>query len=185
MVEAIGSYLSYAKEHYGAEPDLFSFNESNIGIDVLLSPEEHRDAIRRIGAHLEKLGLKTKMLLGDVSGPRDTHEYALAAANDPDAMRYVGAVGMHSWGGASPEQYKAWGDLAEWLNLPLLVTELGVDAGAYRGKMYDSFQYGLREIEMYQQLLLYARPRRRCSGNSRRTTARCTTICSRRRASGS
>ena len=158
VVEAIGSYLAYAKEHYGAEPDLFSFNEANIGIDVLLTPEEHRDAIKRIGAHLEKLGLKTRMLLGDVSGPRDTHEYALAAANDAEAMRYVGAVGVHSWGGGSPEQYKAWGDLAEWLNLPLVVSELGVDAGAYRGKVYDSFQYGLREVEMYQQLLLYARP---------------------------
>jgi hypothetical protein len=158
LLDAIASYLTYAKEHYRAEPDLFSFNESNIGIDVLLSPEEHRDAIKRIGAHLEKLGLKTKLLLADVSGPRDTHEYALPAANDPDAMRYVGAVGVHSWGGASPEQYKAWGDLAEWLNLPLLVSELGVDAGAHRGKVYDSFQYGLREVELYQQLLLYARP---------------------------
>ncbi len=158
VVDAIGSYLSYAKEHYGAEPDLFSFNEANIGIDVLLTPEEHRDAIKRIGAHLEKLGLKTRMLLGDVSGPRDTHEYALAAANDAEAMRYVGAVGVHSWGGASPAQYQAWGDLAEWLNLPLLVSELGVDAGAYHGKVYDSFRYGLREVEMYQQLLLYARP---------------------------
>src|SRR5207253_10404170 len=38
LTEAIGSYWSYAREHYGAEPDLFSFNEANIGSDVLLSP---------------------------------------------------------------------------------------------------------------------------------------------------
>jgi hypothetical protein len=158
LVEAIGSYLAYAKEHYQGEPDLFSFNEANIGIDVLLTPEEHRDAIKRIGADLAKRGLKTRMLLADATGPRGTHEYALAAANDPDAMRYVGAVGFHSWGGGTPDQYRAWGDVAEWLGLPLLVTELGVDAAAHRGRMYDSFQYGIQEVRMYQELLLYARP---------------------------
>ena len=73
-------------------------------------------------------------------------------------MRYVKAVGFHSWGGGTPEQYKAWGDLAEWLNLPLLVTELGVDASAHMGGMYDSFSYGMREVRMYQELFLYARP---------------------------
>jgi hypothetical protein len=158
LVDAIGSYLAYAKEHYGAEPDLFSFNEANIGIDVLLTPEEHRDAIKRIGADLAKRGLRTKMLLADATGPRGTHEYALPAANDADAMRYVGAVGFHSWGGGTPEQYRAWGDLAEWLGLPLLVTEMGVDADAHRGKRYDSYDYGMREVQMYQELLLHARP---------------------------
>ena len=84
-------------------------------------------------------------------------------------MRYVKAVGFHSWGGGTPEQYKAWGDLAEWLNLPLLVTELGVDASAYMGGMYDSFSYGMREVRMYQELFLYARPKARSNGNSPET----------------
>lgn len=92
------------------------------------------------------------------TGPRNTHEFALAAANDPDAMRYVGAVGFHSWGGGTPEHYRAWADLAEWLRLPLLVTELGVDAAAWRGRTFDSFYYGLREVRMYQELLFDARP---------------------------
>jgi hypothetical protein len=142
----------------GVEPDMFSFNEANIGIDVLLTPEEHRDSIKRLGAHFDKLGLKTRLLLGDATGPRGTHEWALAAAADPEAMRYVKAVAFHSWGGATPEQYRAWGDLAEWLELPLLVTELGVDASAYMGRLYDSFHYGVREVRMYQELLLHARP---------------------------
>jgi O-glycosyl hydrolase len=159
LAESITSYLVYAKQQYGVEPDLFSFNESNIGINVLLTPEEHRDLIKLLGPRMEKLGLKTRMLLADATGARGTHEFALAAANDPEAMRYVTAVAFHSWGGATPEQYAAWGDLAEWLGLPLLVTELGVDAAAHRGRTYDSFHYGIREVEMYQQLLLHARPR--------------------------
>jgi len=106
LVRSIGAYLQYAKEQYGAEPDMFSFNEANIGVDVTLTPEEHRDMIKRLGAHFEKLGLKTRLLLGDATGPRNTHEWVLAAANDPEAMRYVKAVGFHSWGGGTPEQYK-------------------------------------------------------------------------------
>ncbi len=158
LLECLGSYLLYAKQQYGVEPDLFSFNEANIGVDVLLTPDEHRDAIKRIGAHFEKLGLKTKMLLGDATGPRGTHVYTLAAANDPEAMRYVGAVAFHSWEGGMPEHYQAWGDLAEWLRLPLLVAELGVDAQAYSGGVYDTYHYGMREVRMYQELLLHARP---------------------------
>lgn len=159
LLECVGTYLVHARKQYGVEPDLFSFNEANIGVRVLLTPEEHRTAIKRIGAHLEGLGLKTRMLLADATGPRGTHTYAGPAAGDPEAMRYVGAVGFHSWGGATPEQYGAWGDLADRLELPLLVTELGVDAGAWRGRRYRSFHYGLSEVRMYQELLLHARPR--------------------------
>ncbi|MBM4094529.1 MAG: hypothetical protein FJ276_34760 [Planctomycetes bacterium] len=157
MLEAVGSYLLHAKEHYGVEPDLFSFNEANIGVDLLLAPEEHHQMIKRLGAHLKKLGLKTTMLLGDTGSARGTHAYCLPAANDPEAMQYVGAVAFHSWGGASPEEYQAWADLADRLKLPLLNTELGVDAGAYRDRSFDSFFYATREVEMYQEVILHAR----------------------------
>jgi len=158
LLDFIGSYLLYARKHYGIEPDLFSFNEANIGVYVGLTPEEHARAIKRLGAFFRKLGLKTKLLLGDATGPRDTHNYALAAASDPEAVPYLGAVGFHSWGGASPAQYRAWGEVAEWLDLPLLVTELGVDAQAYHTRAWESFHYGLREARMTQEILMHARP---------------------------
>jgi hypothetical protein len=158
FLDLMGSYLLYAKKEYGVEPDLFSFNESNIGVYVGQTPETHTEALKRIGAHFRKLGLKTKMLLGDATGPRDTHKFVLDAANDPEALQYVGAVAFHSWGGGTPEQYAAWGDVAEWLKLPLLVTELGVDAAAYNARGYDSYHYGLREAKMTLELIRYARP---------------------------
>jgi hypothetical protein len=158
LLDLLGSYLLYAKREYGVEPDLFSFNEANIGIYVGLTPQSHTEAIKRIGAHFRKIGLKTKMLLGDATGPRDTHKFVLEAAADTDALEYVGAVGFHSWGGGTPEQYTAWGDVAEWLHLPLLVTELGVDAAAYYTRSWDSYHYGLREAQMTQELMMYARP---------------------------
>lgn len=159
LLDLLGSYLLYAKREYGVEPDLFSFNESNLGIYVGQTPRTHDETIKRIGAHFRKLGLKTKMLLGDATGPRDTHKFILEAAADPEAMQYAGAVAFHSWGGGTPEQYTAWGDAAEWLGLPLLVTELGVDAAAYYTRSYDSYHYGMREARMTLELLTYARPR--------------------------
>ncbi|MGB9604931.1 MAG: hypothetical protein ACPL88_03520, partial [Bryobacteraceae bacterium] len=158
LLELIGSYLLYAKRTYGVEPDLFSFNEANIGVYVGLTPEEHARVIERIGAHFQKLGLKTRLLLGDATGPRDTHNYVLAAASQPKAAMFAGAVAFHSWGGATPEQYRAWGEVAEWLGLPLLVTELGVDAQAYHTRAWDSYHYGLREARMIQEILAHARP---------------------------
>jgi hypothetical protein len=158
LLDLLGSYLLYAKNQYGVEPDLFSFNESNIGINIGLTPESHARAIARIGTYFQKLGLKTKMLLGDTGSARDTYKFVLAAASDPEALPFIGAVGFHSWGGATPEQYAAWGDVAEWLRLPLLVTEMGVDPSAYYTRAYDSFAYGVREARMAQELLMYARP---------------------------
>jgi O-glycosyl hydrolase len=158
LLESIGTYLLYARYRYGIEPDLFSFNEPNLGINVLFTPEEHRDAIKRIGAHLQSLGLKTKMLLADVSHPRGTHTYAQPAVDDLEAMRYVGALSFHSWGGGTPDQYRAWGDLAEHTGLPLLVAEMGTDPSGWQGRTYDNYWYGLREVQHFQELLLYARP---------------------------
>jgi O-glycosyl hydrolase len=157
VLHAIGTYLLHAKEKYQVEPNYFSFNEADLGVDVLLTAEEHREAIKRIGAHFAKLGLKTKLLLGDVAGPRGSHVYAEPAANDPEARKYLGAVSFHSWGGAKPEQYGAWADLAERLKLPLIVAEAGPDAGAWQTRAYRTFGYAVREMVHYQELLLYAR----------------------------
>jgi hypothetical protein len=97
-------------------------------VRILFTAGEHRDAIRSIGSHLERLGLKTRMLLADVSNPRGTHTYALSAASDAEALKYVGA---------SQAQYEAWAELGERLGLPLLVAELGADAGGWRGRGFE------------------------------------------------
>ena len=156
LLECLGSYLLYAREQYGVEPDLFSFNEPDYGVWVKFSPEEHWEAVKSIGAHFERLGLKTKLLLADAANPRSPG-YAAPAAADPLALPCLGAVAFHSWGGAAPEQYAAWRDLSRRLGLPLLVTEVGVDAN-WRAVPLDSYRYALREVEMYQDLLRHAQP---------------------------
>lgn len=158
FLDLLTSYLRYLKTHYQAEPDLFSFNEPDLGVNIGFDGETHREAIKRIGARLAAEGFKTKLLLGDTANPRDSHLFTLPTAGDPEAMRYVGAVSVHSWGNGTPEQYAAWGDVARWVGRPLLVAEAGVDPGAYRNNAYDSFAYGLSEMRQFQQLLRYARP---------------------------
>jgi O-glycosyl hydrolase len=158
VLECITSYLLYAKEKYNAEADFFSFNEPDYGVRVQFTPETHRDAIKKIGAALVAAKLKTKMLISDVTNPRGTDIYVKPTAEDPEALKYAGAVSFHSWGGATPQQYGLWADAAEKLKLPLIVAEAGVDPFAWQGGKYNSWDYGAREMEHYQELFLYARP---------------------------
>jgi hypothetical protein len=156
MMESIGAYLLYAKRKYGAEAELFSFNESDSGVYVKMTPEEHRDLIKQFGAHLAKLGLKTRMLLGD-GAKRGYTAFVEPAAKDPDAMKHVGALAFHTWG-RRPEDYRAWRRVARRLKLPLLAAEVGPDASAWRDRSFNTLHYFAREIRMYQEILLHADP---------------------------
>ena len=158
FLDLLGSYLAYAKKHYGIEPTFFSFNEPDLGVDVGFSGETHRDAIKRIGAYFVSQGIKTKLLLGDTANPRDSHVFTLPTAADADAMQYVGAVSFHSWGNGTAQQYRSWRDVGRWLQLPLIVGEAGSDPGFYRNYAFDSYSYGLRDAEQYQHLLRDAEP---------------------------
>jgi len=159
LFEAVGSYLSYLKRVYGAEPALFSFNEPEFGVMVRLSDDEHRRMLSRLGDYLAKRGLKTRMLLGDVSTAGRGYSYCLPAAEDSAALKNVGAIAFHSWGGATAAEYARWPQLAGKLKLPLLVTEAGVDPNAWHTPEYfHTFQYAMLELQVYQEMLLYARP---------------------------
>lgn len=159
LAALLTDYLLYARKEYGVEPDLFSFNEGNLGVNIRLTPREHTLQIKKFGAAFRQAGLKTRMLLGDAVPARDSHAFALDAAADPEAMQYIGGVAFHSWGGATPSQYAAWKDLADWLGLPLLDTELGPDSQVTNINAWDSYHYGLREAQHTQEVLLYAHPR--------------------------
>ena len=82
IYKSITDYLVYLKQVYGVEAYAFSFNESDIGIDVLHSPQEHAAFIKGLGAYMASRGLATKMLLGDNSDAT-TLEFIVPALNDP------------------------------------------------------------------------------------------------------
>ena len=50
---------------------MFSFNESDLGINVCKMAEEHAAFIKGFGAYLKSKGLSTKLLLGDTENAND------------------------------------------------------------------------------------------------------------------
>ena len=158
VVKCIGSYIEYMKQHYGAEPVLFSFNESDMGIDVLQSPQEHADAIKRLGAYFVSRGLKTRMLLGDTGNPTGGW-FIDVAMKDPEATRHVGAVSFHSWHGGTVEQYTHFSAAARQLDLPLLVAEGGLDPSAHQYRaIFREPWFCLDEIAQYVEICRIAQP---------------------------
>ena len=120
IYKSMADYLVYAKRHYGVEFSMFSFNESDLGIDVLHTPQEHADFIKEFGAYLAKLNLPTRMLLGDNSDAT-TFDFILPALNDETTHKYIGAVSFHSWRGCDDATLHKWAGAARALNVPLLV----------------------------------------------------------------
>jgi hypothetical protein len=158
LCDGIASYLQYARERYGVEPKYFSLNETDIGVTIRLTPDQYRDAIKRIGACFVRKGISTKILLGDVSKPPPV-DFIEPAADDPDTMKYIGAVSYHSWNGATPEQLAAWHAVAQRLGLPLLVAESGTDSDAYKYPHVLAYPwYAIDEAAMYLDVLANSQP---------------------------
>jgi O-glycosyl hydrolase len=158
LAKCIGSYLLMFKQNVGVEPDLFSFNESNLGIQVKLSPTQHRDAIKKLGSYFESIGLKTKLLLGDVSEPRPV-DFVNPTLDDPAAMKYVGAMSYHSWNGGTTQQLVGWHQQALRGKIPLLITEAGTDPEAHRyPTIFTEPWYAVNEAAMYVQCLELSQP---------------------------
>ncbi len=155
LVECIGTYLEYAKRQYGFEPALFSFNEPDLGIRLLLEAEQSARLAILLDEDFRRRGLATRQVVGDVASP-GMIDYAIAMA--AAAPRQIfGAVSFHTWGGASPDTYKGWRTLADRLGLPLLAGEVGVDGEAYLTPwVFSTHDYALREAEMYVDLLEHA-----------------------------
>ncbi|MEO6734797.1 MAG: hypothetical protein ABIM97_00455, partial [Ginsengibacter sp.] len=67
IYKSIADYIQYLKDEYGTEITNFSFNESDLGINVRQTGEEHAKLIKELGAYFVSRGLTTKLLLGDNS----------------------------------------------------------------------------------------------------------------------
>ena len=158
IYKSIADYIIYIKKNYGAEPKYFSFNESDLGINVRISLQEHDDFIKGCGAYFAAHGVSTKMLLGDNSDAT-TYRFIDIAMNDPQAKPYIGAVSFHSWRGWDTNILQHWADAATKLNVPLLVAEGSIDAAAYNyANIFQEQTYALKEINLYVRLLAICQP---------------------------
>ena len=160
MYKGITSYIAYMKKNYGAEPLLFSFNEADQGINVKLSPQEVDTVIKGLGAAFAEAGLATKPLLGDTGNPTARPaNFIDVAIEDPDAMKYVGAVSYHCWTGGSDQIIAHWGEVAQRFKLPLMIAEGGTDPASYSHRfLFLEPWYGLDEINLYMRCLALSHP---------------------------
>lgn len=153
IIKSIGSYLIYLKDHYGVEADMFSFNESDLGINIRQTGEEHAELIKTLGSYLASHGLMTKMLLGDNSDA-NTYAFVRPALNERKTHKFIDAVSFHSWRGTDNWTLSIWADIAEELNIPLLIGEGSIDAAAYRyPDIFRQFEYAFEEIDTYVRIL--------------------------------
>ena len=158
IYESMISYLHFLKNDYGVEADYFSFNESDIGIDVLHTPQEHCDFIKSFGAALARHHLPTKMLLGDNSDAT-TIDFIQPALKDKEAHKYIGAVSFHSWRGCDDATLRRWRDAARSINVPLIVGEGSTDAAAWRyPAIFKESTFALYEINLYMRLCAICQP---------------------------
>lgn len=158
IFKSISDYIIYLRDSYGVEPKLFSFNESDLGINVRFTGEGHDKFIKGLGAYFAAHGINTKMLLGDNSDAT-TYQYIYPAMNDPEARQYIGAISFHSWRGWDTPTLQKWADAATKMNLPLIVGEGSIDAQAYGyPQIFKEQVYALKEITLYTRLLAICQP---------------------------
>ena len=155
---SIAAYLHFLKNRYGVEADYFSFNESDLGIDVVHTPEQHRDFIKSFGKYLADSGLKTRMLLGDNSDAT-TFDFIVPTLEDPQALRYVGAISFHSWRGCDDATLQRWAAAARQINVPLIVAEGSTDAAAHQyPAIFNEATFALYEINLYTRICAVCQP---------------------------
>lgn len=158
IYESMASYLIFLKKKYGVEADYFSFNESDLGIDVVFTPEEHRDFIKEFGQFLADKGLKTLLLLGDNSDAT-TFDFIVPTLNDSSAHKYVGAISFHSWRGCDDLTLEKWAKASRDMNVPLIVGEGSTDAAAHQySGIFNETTFALYEINLYTRICAISQP---------------------------
>ncbi|GHV22476.1 hypothetical protein FACS189428_4590 [Clostridia bacterium] len=158
IYKSLTDYLLALKKLYGVEATAFSFNESDIGIDVLHTPEEHAEFIKGLGSYLASEGLSTKLLLGDNSDAT-TYEFIRPAMNDKDTYPYIAAVSFHSWRGCDDATLEKWAAASRELNVPLIVGEGSTDAAAWvYPQIFKESTFALYEINLYMRIAAICQP---------------------------
>lgn len=158
IYRSITAYIIYLKEVYDVEISMFSFNESDLGINVRQTAEEHAELIKGLGAYMKSKGLKTKLLLGDTADGNG-FDFANEALDDPETWEFIGAVSFHSWRGWKKETLLEWYEAADRLNVPLLIGEGSIDAAAWRYPgIFEEPHYALEEIKLYVRIMAICQP---------------------------
>lgn len=159
--QSIADYLLYIKQVYGVETITFSFNESDVGVEVFQTAEDHQFISQALVECFRKNGLQTKILLGDTGHgtAQANHNILRVVEKDPNVYKYGYALSFHTYHGCQPRDIAAWKRSAEITNLPIIVAEGGPDSSAHRyEKMFLDEWFQLSEIDLYIRLCAGVQP---------------------------
>ena len=155
-IESIVAWLVRARDQYGLEVAYISFNEANLGVNVLLSPADVIKMVRQSGPRFAELGLKTRWLLGDCSSMNGCLDYLKPVWAEKDLRPYLGPLAFHSWDAESFSDagIAAIGDFARQEGLEVRATETGWDAQLWqRPDEFPTWQNARRLAAVYNRIL--------------------------------
>jgi O-glycosyl hydrolase len=160
QLDGITSFLLMMQERLGIPVSMFSFNEPDIGVEIVQDPETHTTFFKALGLSLRSNGLSTRILLADTSnGTPWSRSFVEHAMGDPEFIAMCAAMGFHTWGGTEPENLAQWSALADQIGIPLLITEGGADSEAHRNPdLFLDPRYQLDQAAMYVRILRHAQP---------------------------
>ncbi len=158
-VEAITAWLARARDVYGAEVDYISFNEANLGVNVLLTPEDYVEMIRQASARFAGESIQTKWLIGDTSNMAESAAYAGAIWAAEDIRGSLGPLAFHSWDASAPDAVlQRIGALGEQMGREAWCTEGGWDAQMWqRPEQFVKFTHALNLAAVYARVLKLTR----------------------------
>jgi hypothetical protein len=158
IYKSIADYIQYLQEQYGVRIRFFSFNESDLGIYVRQTGEQHADLIKGLGEYFLSRGIQTKILLGDNSDAT-SYTFIDPAMRDSSTYPYMGAISFHSWRGWDTETLLHWTDASRRMKLPLIVGEGSIDAAAWAyPAIFLEPTYAMEEINLYIRLMSICEP---------------------------
>jgi len=132
-IESIAEYLKTGRDEYGVEPEYFSFNEPDYGVNFKFDPPRFSGFIKRAGEKFKKMGIKTKFLVADTANGANFKELAVPLLEDKSIAPYLGPIAFHCWDalGAQEDVYRGIAELGRKYNKPVWCLEAGHDAALW------------------------------------------------------
>lgn len=159
VIQMLTDFFLKAKNEYGVEVDNFSFNESDGGYQIIFSPQQTIDFIKKAGKKFQEAGLKTKFLWADTAQTTGTVEFATRIKADSAIWKFLGPLCFHSWWSEKipDNEFERIAGLAKAWNKEVWCSELGFDAMAWKIKdMNKSWDYALRFAKISHRQMYYA-----------------------------
>lgn len=159
VITTLTGFFLKAKNEYGVEIDNFSFNESDGGYQIIFSPQETINFIKKAGQKFKVAGLKTRFLWADTAQTLGTVEFATQIMADSSIWKYIGPLSFHSWWSEkiSDSEFERIAGFGKAWKKEIWCGELGFDAMAWKIKdMNKSWDYALRFARIWHRMMKYA-----------------------------